>query len=119
MVEMHSIRLQQQLRVQVEIADIDRNPTSGSIMQQFVQGVSPIGTISRPSAPNAAFSSTQNFTGANSLSLTFQYRVICTTGTCGSTCSQTANCQPFPSCTPITCADSPCLNGGTCSDVSA
>ena len=74
--------------------------------------------IGRPSAPNAMFTMYQNYTGGFA-QLELRYRVICTTGTCGSTCSQTTSCNPFPSAcsttvTPVDCGDSPCQNGGTC-----
>ena len=109
---------QQRLRIMAEIADVDINPTSGASEQRFILNSLPIAEISRPSAPNAAFINTQTFSGPNSLTIIFQYRIICSAGTCGSDCSQTTNCQPFPLCVPITCADSPCLNGGNCSNVS-
>ena len=112
------IILQQQLRLLIVIHDVDTNLITGAPVQETIQESFPIAEISRPSAPNATFTNTQTFIGANSLTITFQYRIICNTSTCGSDCSQTSNCQPFPSCVPITCADSPCLNGGTCSNVS-
>jgi hypothetical protein len=96
------------------IADVDTNPMTGAPEQRFILRSFPIvDQISRPSAPNSTYTNIQTFSGANSLTLTFQYRVICSAGTCGNDCSQTTNCQPFPSCVPITCADSPCLNNGT------
>ena len=112
------IIIQQQLRLLVVIDDVDTDPVTGAPVQESILGLFPITEISRPSAPNATFTNTRTFSGANSLTLTYQYRVICSAGTCGSDCSQTSNCQPFPSCVPVTCADSPCMNGGTCSDVS-
>ena len=114
----HTLFVQQSLRLQAAIADVDRDPLTGSLQLPPILGTTPIATISRPAAPSATFTSTQTFNGANSLTLSYQYRVICTSGTCGSDCSQTTNCQPFPSCVPITCADQPCLNGGTCRNVS-
>jgi hypothetical protein len=87
-------------------------------IQEDILGSSPIIEISRPSAPNTTFTYTQTFNGPNSLTLTYQYRVICSAGTCGDDCSQTTSCQSFPSCVPLTCADSPCLHGGSCNDVS-
>ena len=106
------------LRIQAIIVDGDTDPDTRAPIQEFILRSFPIAEFFRPSAPNATYTSIQTFTGANSLTLMFQYRVICSAGTCGSDCSQTTNCTPFPSCVPLTCADSPCLNGGTCSNVS-
>lgn len=112
--------MQQVLRIQASIADADEDQMTGGQIQDFILTASSgtIVEIRRPSAPNATFTNIQTFNGANSLTLTYQYRIICSSGTCGSDCSQTTNCGSFPSCTPITCADSPCLNSGTCTDVS-
>ena len=115
--------MQQVLRMQASIVDTDRDPMTGGPLQEFILSTSSgtIVDIRRPSAPNATFTNIQTFSGPNSLTLTYQYRIICSTGTCGSDCSQTTNCQPFSSCTPatpLTCADSPCQNGGTCMEVS-
>ena len=110
--------IQQVLRIQVTVADVDQNPVTKAPEQEFILSSNALLDIPRPSAPSATYTNIQTFNGANSLSLKFQYRVICSAGTCGSDCSRTSNCQPFPSCVPLTCADSPCLNGGTCSNVS-
>lgn len=115
--------MQQVLRMQANIVDTDRDPMTGGPVQEFILSTSSgtIVDIRRPSAPNATFTNIRTFSGPNSLTLTYQYRIICSTGTCGSDCSQTTNCQPFSSCTPatpLTCADSPCQNGGTCMEVS-
>ena len=114
------VYMQEVLRLQASIADADQDPVTGRPVQQFILSTSSgtIADIRRPSAPNATFTNIRTFNGPNSLTLTYQYRIICTAGTCGSDCSQTTNCLPFPSCTPLTCADSPCQNGGTCTDVS-
>jgi hypothetical protein len=112
------LRLVLWLRILAAIADVDTNPMTGAREQEFILGSFPVVEISHPSAPNSTFTDIQTFRGANSLTLTYQSRVICSAGTCGDDCSQTTNCQPFPSCVPLTCADSLCLNGGTCSDVS-
>jgi hypothetical protein len=49
------------------------------------------------------------------LVLTFQYRLICTEGFCGSDCSQTTNCPSFPPlCVPACSAEVPCPDGGMC-----
>ena len=112
------LELQEAIRLRTEIADVDRNPTSGATELEFILRSSTLATIYRPSAPSAGFTSTQNYTGANSLVLSYQYRIVCTAGTCGSDCTPRDNCVPFPACTPTICADSPCQNGGTCSNVS-
>ena len=102
----------------VEIADVDTNSRTGTVELEFILRSTTLVSLSRPSAPSSGFTSTQSYNGANSLTLSYQYRIICTEGTCGSDCSQTTNCTPFPACTPTTCADSPCQNGGTCTNVS-
>ena len=114
----HFFLIQQQLRLLAVIADTDTNSVTGQPEQEFILSLSPIAEISRPLAPNATYTDIETFNGANSLTLKFQYRIICTPSKCGSDCSQTTNCTPFPSCVPLTCADSPCLNSGTCSNVS-
>ena len=49
------------------------------------------------------------------LTVSFEYRLICTPGSCGSDCSQTTGCAGFPAACPAGCgASDPCLNGGTC-----
>ena len=49
------------------------------------------------------------------LNITFDYRLICTPGSCGSDCSQTSSCPSFPAACPAACGDTmPCLNGGSC-----
>lgn len=111
------LELQEAIRLKAEIADVDTTSNMGATQLEFILRSSTLATIRRPSAPSAGFTSTQNYTGANSLVLSYQYRIVCTAGTCGSDCTQTVNCDPFPACTPTTCADSPCQNGGTCSNV--
>ena len=105
------------MRILAEIVDVDES--SMSSLEETIMSERPILLLQQPLPPSLRQSYVQeSFFGSIFLNLTFQYRVICSAGTCGSDCSQTTNCQPFPSCVPITCADSPCLNGGTCSNVS-
>ena len=110
--------MKQLLRLLGTIADLDSDPITEAPVQQFILSSDPIVDIVRPSAPSATYTNIRTFNGPNALTLTYQYRIICTVGTCGSDCSQTTTCPPFPSCTPLTCADSPCQNGGTCMEVS-
>ena len=95
---------------------MDMNP-SGGVNLEFILRSSTLASLSRPSSPYSEVSPAQTYIGTNSLTLSFQYRIICTAGTCGSDCSQTTNCTSFPTCLPTICDDFPCQNGGTCTDV--
>ena len=51
----------------------------------------------------------------STLQLRLQFRLICTPGSCGTDCSQTTNCSPYPpACRPDCDNSMPCMNGGTC-----
>ena len=105
------------MRILAEIVDVDENSVSSS--EETIMSERPILLLRQPLPPSLRQNYVQeSFFSSILLNLTFQYRVICSAGTYGSDCLQTSNCQPFPSCVPITCADSPCMNGGTCSNVS-
>lgn len=103
--------MQEVLIFLAEIADVDRN--AGTLEREVIMSSRSIAMISHPLVPYySTFSPIQTYYGPNSQTLKFQYRVQ---GTYGFNCT---NCQPFPSCMPVTCEDSPCHNGGTCSEVS-
>lgn len=106
--------LQEIIRILAEIVDADDQNVIPSSLYEIIMSSRPILLIERPKVPFSEYTLFSPFYGPNSLSLTFEHRVICSAGTCGSDCSQTTNCLSFPSCTPLTCADSPCQNGGTC-----
>ena len=111
--------MQEIVRILAEIVDVDENSISIS-SEEIIMSRRAILLLQQPLPPSSRQNYVQqSFFSSRFLNLTFQYRVICTAGSCGSNCTQTTNCPlPPPDCVPITCADSPCFNGGTCSNVS-
>ena len=99
-----------------DIVDIDIDPRTNTLTTATIaSGI--ILDIGRFGGTNPEFSVIETLGAPNlaDLTMTLQYRVICTQGFCGSDCSQTANCGGFPAACPATCGDNtPCLNGGTC-----
>ena len=107
--------LQDTLRVIFEINDEDIDPITNALS---IDAIAPMTfrEIFQPTGINPEFQ-TLSVAGAFTvdLNITFDYRLICTPGSCGSDCSQTNNCPSFPAACPVACSDAmPCLNGGSC-----
>ena len=103
---------QETLRIVTVIIDVDEDPIS----HMFTFDTIAIALFHRQGNLGADFS---NVTLAgNLLELRLQYRLICTPGFCGPTCSQTTGCSPYPpACPPeqpVCDINTPCINGGTC-----
>ena len=99
-----------------DIVDIDIDPRTNTLTTATIaSGI--ILDIGRFRGTNPEFSAIETLGAPNlaDLTMTLQYRVICTQGFCGSDCSQTASCGGFLAACPATCGDNiPCLNGGRC-----
>lgn len=108
--------LQETIRVFFDIVDVDIDPqTLGRTT--FPISINTFAELPRIQGTNSEFSDIETIGGPilADLTITFQYRLICTAGFCGNDCSQTTNCPGFPEACPPGCsAENPCPNGGTC-----
>ena len=108
---------QETIRISFDISDVDVNIISGLVSTVDI-ATNMIFEIGQIPGTNPSFSQMQTL-GApllTDLSMEFSYRLICTENTCGSDCSQTTNCQPFPDAceVDVACQTVTCSNGGTC-----
>lgn len=113
---------QESIRINFDVSDVDYNPISGQRSTVDI-ATNMIFEIEFIAGTNSEFSPVQTLGAPNLADLTidFDYRLICTEGSCGNDCSQTSNCLPFPDaccmmgmCEEDMCQMVTCLNGGIC-----
>ena len=110
-----SFIVQEEIRLSIEISDEDIDLNTGARSLIRIQNF--IYEIPRSQPTSTAFSSLQTLESSHTppLRLTFRFRLTCTPGSCGSDCTQTSNCTPFPNACELECNNAmQCQNGGRC-----